>query len=238
MIEIYNTILYQPLFNAVVFLYNLIPGSDFGLAIIALTALIRLAFFPLSVKTIQSQRALSRINPKVNEIKNKFKNDAPAQSAAIMQLYKDHKVNPFFGCLPLLIQLPILIALYSAFGAGFKPESLGMLYSFIGNPGRIEPISLGFLDISAKSAILAIITGAFQYLQLKQNQNLTSLSGSDSGQGGQKEVQALNKQMLYFFPVMIIIIGWNLPAALLLYWLTTTLFSMAEQSYIRMKYKD
>src|SRR3989344_3655074 len=231
MMELYNTILYEPLFNAVVFLYNIIPGNDFGLAIIVLTIAIRLSFFPLSVKTIQSQRALSKINPKINENKNKFKNDSQAQSVAIMQLYKEHKVNPFFGCLPLIIQLPILIALYSAFGAGFKPENLDALYSFIGNPGFIEPISLGFLDISSKSAILAVVTGVFQFMQLKQNQALVSPT---SGQGGgQKEMQALNKQMLYFFPVMIIIIGWNLPAALLLSWLTTTLFSMLEQGYIR-----
>jgi YidC/Oxa1 family membrane protein insertase len=238
MMEIYNTILYEPLFNAVVFLYNIIPGSDFGLAIIALTIFIRILFFPLSVKTIQSQRALSRISPKVNEIKNKFKNDAQAQSAAIMQLYKEQKVNPFFGCLPLLIQLPILIALYSAFRSGFQPESLDYLYGFISNPGHIEPVSLGFLDISSRSIMLAVITGAFQYLQLKQNQSLTSSTQSDSGQSGPKEMQALNKQMLYFFPVMIIIIGWNLPAALLLYWLTTTIFSMLEQSYIKLKYKE
>lgn len=235
MIEFYNLILYRPLFNAVMFLYNVIPGHDFGLAIIALTVCIRLFFFPLSVRMIRSQRALNKINPKIKEIKEKFKNNAQAQSAAIMNLYKEHNVNPLAGCLPLLIQLPILIALYQAFGAGFKPESLSLIYAFIGNPGHIEPISLGFLDITTKSAILAIVTGGFQFLQLKQN---TAMMKSGSGDPGQKEIQALNSQMLYFFPVIIIIIGWNLPAGLLLYWLTTTLFSMSEQTYIKRRYKD
>lgn len=236
MLEIYNTILYQPLFNATIFLYNLLPGSDFGLAVIALTIIIRIVFFPLTVKTVRSQRALSRINPRIKEIKEKFKHDTQAQSAAIMQLYKEHRINPLSGCLPLLIQLPILIALYQAFGAGFKPENLALLYGFIDNPGQIDPISFGFLDITSRSIALAVITGFCQFLQLKQNQALTQ-NNSDSG-GGQKEVQALNKQMLYFFPVMIIIIGWNLPAGLMIYWLTTTLFSMAEQSYIRLRHKD
>lgn len=235
MLEIYNTLLYQPLFNATIFLYNLLPGSDFGLAVIALTIIIRLVFFPLTVKTIRSQRALSRINPRMKELKEKFKHDAQAQSAAIMQLYKEHRINPLSGCLPLLIQLPILIALYQAFGAGFKPENLDLLYGFIDNPGQIDPISFGFLDITSKSIALAVITGSCQFLQLKQNQALTQ---NNPDNGGQKEVQALNKQMLYFFPVMIIIIGWNLPAGLMVYWLTTTLFSMAEQSYIRLRYKD
>src|SRR3989338_3821336 len=237
MIELYNTILYRPLLNAVVFLYNIIPGSDFGLAIVGLTVFIRLLFFPLSVKTIRSQRALNKINPKLKEIKDRFKNDTQAQSAAIMQLYKENNVNPLAGCLPLLIQLPILIALYSAFGAGFKPENLYLLYGFINNPGHIEPISFGFLDITSRNILLVLITGAFQFIQLRQNSNLMKSAPSGFRQDGQKEIQALNSQMLYFFPVMIIIIGWNLPAGLLLYWLTTTLFSMGEQAYIRAKYR-
>ena len=107
-----------------------------------------------------------------------------------------------------------------------------MLYGFISNPGFINTTSLGFLNIASKNAILAIVTGVFQFLQLRQN-NLTMAAATTDGN---KEMQAMNKQMLYFFPVMIIIIGWNLPAALLLYWLTTTLFSMGEQMYIRAKY--
>ena len=234
MMELYNTILYEPLLNAVVFLYNILPGNDFGLAVIALTIIIRLIFFPLTVKTILSQRALSRINPQMKAIKDKFKNDVQAQSAAIMKLYKENNVNPLSGCLPLLIQLPILIALYQAFGAGFKPDNLGLIYNFITKPENINPISFGFLNITSRSVILAIITGAFQFIQLRQNQNLMQ----NNSDGVQKEMQALNKQMLYIFPVMIIIIGWNLPAGLLLYWVTTTLFSMGEQTYIRMRYKN
>jgi len=231
--ELYNTILFQPLFNAVIFLYNVIPGNDFGLAIITLTIAIRVAFFPLTVKTILSQRALSKINPLMKEIKEKHKNDSQAQSAAIMKLYKDNKINPLSGCLPMLIQLPILIALYHAFGAGFKPESLDLIYGFITRPEQINSISFGFLDITSRSIFLALSTGLAQYIQLSQNQKLTQAGG-----GGQPEMQALNKQMLYIFPVIIIIIGWNLPAGLLVYWMTTTLFSMGEQAYIRVKYKD
>lgn len=235
MIELYNKILYEPLLNAVVFLYNILPGNDFGFAIVTLTILIRLVFFPLTVKTILSQRALSKINPQMKEIKEKFKNDVQAQSAATMKLYKDNNINPLSGCLPLLIQLPILIALYHAFRAGFKPENFELIYSFIAKPENINHVSFGFIDITTRSIPLAVLTGSFQFIQLRQNQSLTQAT---SGDGTQKEIQVLNKQMLYFFPVMIIIIGWNLPAGLLLYWVTTTLFSMAEQGYIRVRYKD
>ena len=90
MMQLYNTILYQPLFNATVFLYNIIPGSDFGLAIITLTVLIRIVMFPLTLKTTKSQRALTKINPQIKLIKEKFKKDTQSQSAAIMALYKEN----------------------------------------------------------------------------------------------------------------------------------------------------
>src|SRR3989344_8933242 len=153
MMTLYTEILYRPLFNAVVFLYNILPGQDFGFAIIALTALIRILFFPLSIRTVRSQKSLSVLNPKMQEIKQRLKGDSAAQSAEIMKLYKDHGVNPLAGCLPILIQLPILIALYQAFIAGLKPENLGLLYGFISNPGVVNKISLGFLDITAKKGI-------------------------------------------------------------------------------------
>ena len=224
---LYTEILYRPLFNAVVFLYNILPGSDFGLAIVALTAFIRIIFFPLSIRTVRSQKELSQLNPKTQEIKQRLKGDSAAQSAEIMKLYKDHNINPLAGCLPILIQLPILIALYQAFIAGLKPENLGLLYGFISNPGVVNKISLGFLDITAKMPFLAVIAGGAQFLQAWVTK------AQNQGSNLNKEMAALNSQMLYFFPIMIIVIGWNLPSGLILYWITTTIFSILEQLYIK-----
>ena len=224
---LYTEILYRPLFNAVVFLYDILPGHDFGLAIIALTTIIRILFFPLSIKTVRSQKAISLLNPKLQEIKQKFKNDKSAQSVETMKLYKDHNINPLAGCLPLLIQLPILIALYQAFIAGLKPENLSMLYGFVANPGVINNISFGFLDITSKVPLLAILAGVAQFVQAWVTK------AQNQGSSLNKEMAALNSQMLYFFPVMIIVIGWNLPAGLIVYWITTTVFSILEQLYIK-----
>ena len=225
---LYTEILYRPLFNAVVFLYDILPGHDFGLAIIALTTVIRILFFPLSIKTVRSQKAMSLLSPKLQEIKQKFKDDKSAQSAETMKLYKENNINPLAGCLPLLIQLPILIGLYQAFMAGLKPENLGMLYGFVPNPGVINKISFGFIDITSKMPLLAIFAGGAQFFQAwvtqKQNQGLP---------GPNKQMAALNSQMLYFFPIMIVVIGWNFPAGLVLYWITTTVFSILEQLYIK-----
>ena len=230
---LYTEILYRPLFNLVVLLYNIIPGDDFGVAIIVLTALVRLVFLPLTIKTVLSQRALSKINPKIKEINEIYKNDSAAQSAAILKLYKDNNVNPIAGCLPLIIQLPILIALYRVFIDGFKAQNLGLLYGFVNNPGSIKEMFLGIINITKPNFILTLLAGLLQFLQARQMASINN----NQDTGANKEMAALNSQMLYFFPILIIIIGWNLPAGLMLYWITTTVLSIAEQVYIKHRYK-
>ena len=168
---------------------------------------------------------MKELSPKIEEVKAKFKDDKAAQSAAIMKLYKENNVNPLAGCLPLLIQLPILIALYRVFIKGITPESLTLLYGFISAPEVIHHNFLGLFDISTRSRLLTLIAGGFQFIQSKQ-----SMAFQADG-GGNKEMAALSKQMLYFFPIMIIVIGWNLPAGLILYWIATTVFSVVESRF-------
>src|SRR3989344_7751372 len=229
MISVYNEILYRPLFNAMVFLQSVIPGGDLGLTIVVLTVIIRILFTPLSLKTIKSQQSLKELSPKIEEIKAKFKDNKTAQSGAILKLYKENNVNPLSGCLPLLIQLPILIALYQVFIKGITEESLVLLYSFISAPETVGHSFLGVFDVVKNSHTLTLIAGGLQFIQSKQSMALQSNSGPN------KELAALSKQMLYFFPIMIIIIGWNLPTGLILYWITTTVFSVFEQRYITQK---
>lgn len=236
---LFNEILYKPLFNFLVFIYNIIPGNDFGVAIIMLTLIIRLVFMPLSVKTIVSQKKLSQLQPKIKELQEKFKNDKAAQAQAVMEIYKKEGVNPMSGCLPLIIQIPVLFALYQALLNGFNPENLKDLYGFITNPGVINNTSLGFFDLASKNHILAIAAGAFQFVQAKISIGFQGQRAQNQSQQGGKasagtfDIGAMNKQMLYFFPVMIIIIAWNLPAGLVLYWAVTTIFSIFEQLYIK-----
>jgi len=240
---LYHEILYRPLFNLLIQIYNLVPGADFGVAIIIMTLIIRLAFFPLSIKALVSQKELTKLQPKIKELQEKFKNDKQALGQATMQLYKEHSINPFSGCLPILIQLPVLIALYGALRNGLKPESLNDLYYFISRPELIKTVALGFIDLSDKSHVMAILAGALQWFQLKKsntmqqgqsketlpvNKNKNTLPSSDIS-------STMNKQMLYFFPVMVIIIAWNLPAGLTLYWVAATVFSILEQLYVNKK---
>ena len=231
---LFNEILYRPIFNLLVFLYNVLPGGDFGVAIIVLTIIIRLVFSPFSLKAITSQKKLSQLQPRIKEIQEKLKHDKAAQAQAVMELYKKEGVNPMSGCLPLLVQIPVLFALYKALANGFDPENLNRLYGFVFNPGVLNNISFGFFDLALTSHALAIISGIFQFIQAKMSLSFQKNTVKYSQSSG-PDMNAINKQMLYFFPFMIIIIGWNLPAGLVLYWAVTTLFSIFEQMYINRK---
>ena len=228
MFAFFKTILYTPLFNALVLISIAVPGHDLGISIILLTVIIRVLFFPLSIKAQRSQRTLNALSGKVNELKAKHKTDQAAQGAAIMQLYKENGVNPVAGCIPLLLQLPVLIALYQVFIAGLSPESLSALYSFVSRPESINTLFLGFINITIKNHYLAILAGVLQYIQAKQSSVYMQGSGSLN-----PHMKSLNTQMLYFLPIFIVVIGWNLPAGLVLYWITTTVCSMAEQWYLK-----
>ena len=230
-IEAFNVILYQPLFNALIFLYQVIP--DFGIAVIALTVLIRLLLYPSTAKSIKSQQAMSEIQPKVKEIQDKYDDDKEKQAQEMMELYQDKNVNPFSGCLPLLVQLPILIGLFRVFYRGFEQEQMKYLYSFVSNPGVIDQSFLGLVNLAEPNAVMAVLAGVFQFFQTKTSTASTPQSGDDSGFGAM-----FKKQMIYLFPVITVFIVWRLPSAIALYWITTTMFMVAQQYYLKNKKSD
>jgi len=232
--NIFNLILYQPLFNALIFLYAYLPGHDFGIAIIVLTAAIRLALYPLMAQSIRSQKILNELQPKIQEIQKQYQDDKQQQAKAMMELYQKEKFNPFGGCLPLLIQLPILIALYRVFWKGFQAEQLGFLYSFVPNPGAINPMFLGLINLTQPNIFFAILAGACQFIQSK----MMMPQIKKQPQGGKQMNQfsdVMQKQMIYFLPLFTVFILWRLPAAVGLYWMVTTLFSIIQQYLIYKK---
>ena len=225
MAEFFRTILIHPLLNLLVFTYNYIP--DIGVVIILLTILIRLLLLPSFHKSLKHQKALADLQPKMNEIKEKYKDDKERQARAMMELYTTHKVNPLSSCLPLLIQLPILIALYRVFIQSLNGQALEGIYSFIHAPASIDPHFLGFLNLAQKSPYLAVIAAALQFWQAKIAQPRTKSTD--------QMAQMLAMQTMYFFPVLTLIIGLQFPAGLALYWIVTTLFGIGQQYYILRK---
>jgi YidC/Oxa1 family membrane protein insertase len=231
--EIFNLILYQPLFNLLILLYQWLPIHDFGIAIIVLTLFIRLILYPSTNQALRSQMALSRLQPKVQEIQKRYKGDLAKQSQAILALYRQEKINPLSGIFPLLIQFPILIALFYVFQTfkdGLSPAELSLLYRPVSLPTITSPLFLGVLNLAQPSFFLAILAGFFQYLQQKMflPAKLNSVPQNPQGQFS----QVLQKQMTYFFPILTVFILLKLPAALGLYWLSTTLFSIFQQHLI------
>jgi len=232
LIDAFNLILYQPLFNALILFYEYLPGHDFGIAVIVLTVLIRFILYPLMTQSTKSQKVLSGLQPKIQEIQGKYKNDKEKQSRAIMELYQKEKINPFGGCLPLLIQLPILIALYRVFLKGFQPEAMAGLYSFVPYPGVINPIFLGLINLAESSLILAILAAVVQFFQSKM---VMPPSSKKQVKGKDQMAQfsgIMQKQMLYFFPIFTFFILTRLPAALGIYWIVTSVFSIAQTHFI------
>jgi YidC/Oxa1 family membrane protein insertase len=231
MLSIYNELLYRPLFNLLIFLYNTISFENMGVAIILLTLLIRVVFLPLSQKAIKSQKALQELQPKIKAIQAQYKDNKEEQAKQLMAFYKTNKINPLSGCLPLIIQLPILIALYQVFLKGLKPESLSALYMFVQNPGLINTMFFSWFDLAQASKILALAAGILQFWQAKMitpSQKLPSVPKASD----EFLAQAISKQTLYFLPLLTIMVSWRLPAGLTIYWVFTTLFTILQQYVI------
>ena len=245
----FHEVLYRPLFNSLVLLYDIIPGHDLGVAIIILTFLVRFALYSSSKKAIKSQKELQELQPKLKEIQDKYKDNKEKQAQALMEFYRKNKVNPLSGCLPLLVQMPILIALYHVFIAGFDDSTLNVLYSFVHNPGHINSISFGIIDLSQKNVILALVAGGLQFVQAKMM--MTSKKKAKEKDNNKKKKdkelskeekiqdfsQAMGKQMVYFMPFITIMFAMSLPSGLALYWITTNLFAIGQQ-YLIFKKKN
>lgn len=205
--------------------------NDLGLAIIILTVIIKIVLYPFSLKSIRSQRELQRIQPRVAEIQKKYKDQKEVLSRELMLLYKHEKVSPFSSCLILLIQLPFLIAVYQVFSTGLSSENLTGLYPFIHNPGSLNKISFGFLDLSKNNILLAVFAGIAQFWQSKM---LVTKKPPLKVPGSKDEsmAAAVNAQMTYLMPIVTILIGMKLPGGLILYWFLTTLLTIFQQYYM------
>ena len=224
---IFQTILYRPIFNALISLYQYLPGHDFGVAIIVLTCITRLLLYPSTLRSIKSQKAIQEIQPKIKEIQAKFKKEEQARE--MMALYKKEKINPLSGCLPLLIQLPILIALFLVIrNLSFGEIDGNIIYSFLPNPGQINHMFLGIMNLTQASPYLAVLAGILQFFQSK----MMTPKIKSSSKNKNDISQMMQKQMLYFFPFFTVLILWGFPSAIGLYWITTIIFSIGQQHLV------
>lgn len=238
MLYLFQEIFYRPILNCLIFLYNNVPGNDLGIAIILLTIIIKIILHPLSIKSLKSQKELQDITPKINELKKKFKDDKQGLAKATMDLYKEHKINPFSSCLPLLLQFPFLIAVYRVFLNGVD-KKLDLIYPFIYRPETINFFSFGFLDLSKPNVALAVLAGVAQFFQAKTMMAKKPKNVESDDSKGRDMSEMMNKQMLYLMPALTVFIGVSLPGGLTLYWFVLTLLTVLQQWYVfRKKQKN
>jgi YidC/Oxa1 family membrane protein insertase len=248
MTEIWNTFLVHPLINLLVGAYGLL--ADFGLAILLVTVGIRLILYPLFVTQIRSQRAMQEVGPALAELKAKHGKDRQRMAEEQMKLYRERGVNPAMGCLPLLIQMPILFGFYAAMlqmtyglGGGFGGQLAPLTgaqfetirYPFIPNPlGPTDALDLTarwlpWLPAGLGNAdplyILPVLAGVTQLI--------ASLMAQPAVQAKNLDPQAkMMQSMVYYFPIITVVIAIGLPSGLAVYWVATTVFQIVQQYFV------
>ena len=236
--SIFNAVLYQPLYNALIGFVGAFPWMDVGIVVILFTLLIKLILFPLSQKSVYSQIEMKKIQPAIDEIKLKYKDNKQEQALKTMALYKEKKINPFSGVILALIQLPILIALYMVFyKGGLSQIHTDLLYSFIKSPEHINTMFLGLFDITEKNTILAIIVALGQYLQIKYTMpTIKKAEGDKKDTSFQGELaKSMSMQMKYVMPVFMFFIAKSLASLVSLYLVTSSIFAIGQEIYMRKK---
>jgi len=232
----YTEFLFRPLFNLLVGITNLLPTHSVGLAIIAVTVLIRILLLPSAIHQARhmhnNQQKMTGLKDKLKEINEKFKDDQTKKAEATMKLYKEAGVNPLGGCLPLLIQLPILIALYRVFLIGLGSDTWHYLYSFVSDPQSIQMMFFG-VNLGEPSLLLGIIAGLAQFFQMRYLTSATPPPAPGGNEDSAKMMASFQKNMMYIFPVMTVFIAMQLPSALALYWLVATVFAIGQQYFIK-----
>ncbi|HBA89605.1 MAG TPA: membrane protein insertase YidC [Geobacter sp.] len=193
----------KPLVASLKYLYKY--TGNYGLAIIIITFILKLLFFPLTHKSYKSMKDMQKLQPKMTELKEKFKNDRDAMNRAVMELYKTHKVNPMGGCLPMVVQIPVFFGLYRA-----------LMYSI---ELRHAPFYFWITDLSAKDPyyVTPIIMGATMFIQQKMTPS---------------NMDPVQAKMMLMLPVVFTFMFLNFPSGLVVYWLVNNVLTIAQQMYI------
>jgi len=242
--DAFNTIFYEPLYNGLIFTLATFPWMDVGVAVILFTVVVKLILLPFSIKAVKTQQQIKKVQPEIDAIKDKYDDDKQKQAMEMMDLYSKYDIQPFSGFFLILIQLPIIFALYYVFLRGGLPDvDPEYLYSFVSAPESISTTFFG-VDVTKKSWVLALLAGATQFVQTKlsfgKNDDNEDEEATDDGSdrfldGSFKEQfkQGLSMQMKYVFPIIVVVISYTLTAVIALYWTTSNLFHILQELYVQ-----
>ena len=238
----YQNFIVEPLYNALVFILNIVPFADLGLAIIILTIIVRFVLFPISRNAIRSQMKMKEVAPQIKEIQDKYKDNRQMMGTEMMRVYQENNIKPFASILLILIQLPIIFALYFVFmREGLPNINLDILYSFISAPTAVNVVFLGLINLTSKSYLLAFTAAISQLIQAHIMVAKNKPTGS--AEAGSKEkmmediMKGMNVQMKYVLPVIMFFISVQLGALIALYFTTSNLFSIGQELYLKREAK-
>lgn len=236
MSNLYNFIFFKPLLNGLVLLVGYLPYHDIGISIVILTIVVRFIILPFTHKSTITQIKMRELEPDLKEIKSSFKNDPQAQARKTMELYKKHGINPLSGILTLIIQIPIIFALYKVFMGGVNFDA-GSLYSFVSIPKEVNIKFLGLVDMTKNSYFLAFLASITQFFQMKLA--IPPISKDNKGDSFKDNLaRSMNLQMRYVMPVFIFFISFKLSSAIALYWTTMNVFAIVHEAIVRRKAKQ
>lgn len=229
--DLFHVAFYNPLYNALVALVDTVPLADVGIAVIVLTLVVKLALFPLSMKAVRMQILMKRIEPELARIRGSGSREEQARKT--MELYRREGVNPFSSFVVILIQLPIIFALYFVFFRGGLPNiHAELLYSFIPVPETVNMNFLGLIDVSSRSVFLALAAGVSQFFQAKL---AMPVPPPTNGTPTLKDdlMKSFHLQVRYILPVVVCVVAYTISAAVALYWTTSNLFAIGQELYVR-----
>lgn len=227
----FNEGIYEPLYNALVYLIDIVPGHDVGVAVILLTLAVKLLLIPLSRQAIRTQVAMRAIAPQMEEIKKKHKDNQEEQARAMFALYREKNIRPFSTFFLVLLQLPILFGLYWVFWKGGLPMiNADILYSFVPAPPSVDMTFLGFIDMGERSVLLALLTGITQYIytRLSMGPRQPRVKTEETSFSADM-AHSFDLQARYVLPVLFTVISYSLSAALPLYWATSNIFMIGQE---------
>ena len=232
----FRAVFYQPLYNGLVFLTDVLPFIDAGIAVILFTILVKLVLFPLSKSAVSTQFKMRQLAPELEEIKDKYKEDRQEQARKTMELYKKNKINPFSSIILIFIQLPIIFSLYFVFRAGLTNINTNLLYSFVPTPENINVMFLGIFDVAGKSWILAIAAAVTNFFQIRFSMPKyvpKKLKDGEKPSFKDDLAKSMNLQMRYIFPFVVLFIAHSISSAIAIYWTTSNLFTIGQELVIR-----
>ena len=213
---------------------DILPWADIGVSVIIFTVIIRLILFPLSKQSVATQIAMREIEPEVAKIKKNNKDNQEKQARELMALYKEKNIHPFSGVLLIFIQLPILFGLYFIFlRSGLPTIDTSILYPFVHAPETISILFLGLVDVTKRSLLFALLTALTQFVSAWIISPKTQKT--DGGGFAQDFQRGMQMQMKYVFPIIVGFIAYSLSAIIALYWITTNLFTIGQEFYMRRK---